>query len=141
MGISQDAHEGAADPDASALARRIAAHCETGRDSFADVPLDLTGVSDFDRRVLATLMRDVPPGKVVTYGELATMLGLTPAAARAIGGAMARNPIPIVVPCHRVVPSGARIGNYSGEGGWETKMKLLQIEGARGVWAQRQLGA
>lgn len=141
VGISADAHEGHAEPDAFALAARVAAHCESGRDDFRDVALDLSGVSAFDARVLSALAREVPPGRVVTYGELAGTIGLTPAAARAIGGSMARNPMPIVVPCHRVIPAGAKIGNYSGEGGWETKMRLLQAEGARGIWAQRQLGA
>lgn len=127
--------------EATRLLARVGRHLETGRDDFRDVPLSLAGVSDFDREVLTTLVREVGPGEVVTYAELARMLGRDAGAARAIGGAMARNPIPIVVPCHRVVPAGNRVGNYSGEGGWDTKMKLLRIEGARGVWTQAQLGA
>lgn len=139
VGISEAPHEGDHDPAALALARRVADHCASGKDAFADVPLDLSDVSGFDARVLATLVREVLPGKVVTYGELARLCGASPSAARAIGGAMARNPMPIVVPCHRVVPAGSAVGNYSGEGGWETKMRLLRAEGARGVWGQRQL--
>ena len=137
--IRRDAHAAPAPSALEPLLARIAAHCETGRGEFRDVPLALDAVSPFDREVLTTLVREVGPGEVVTYGELARMIGRGPGAARAIGGAMARNPIPIVVPCHRVVPAGDRIGNYSGEGGWETKMKLLAIEGARGLWIQRQL--
>ena len=137
--IRREPHDEDAPPELRPLLARIAEHCQTGRGDFRDVRLALGGLSTFDREVLATLVREVPPGQVVTYGELARMIGRGPGASRAIGGAMARNPIPIVVPCHRVVPAGDRIGNYSGEGGWETKMKLLAIEGARGIWAQRQL--
>lgn len=137
--ISRAAHEGRSPPELAPLLMRIREHCETGRGDLRDVPLALDALSPFDREVLTTLQREVPAGEVVTYADLARMVGRGPAAARAIGGAMARNPLPIVVPCHRVVPAGNRIGSYSGEGGWETKMKLLAIEGARGIWAQRQL--
>ncbi|HET6405390.1 MAG TPA: methylated-DNA--[protein]-cysteine S-methyltransferase [Candidatus Thermoplasmatota archaeon] len=139
VGISHDAHEGPVAPEAAPILERLARHCERGDDAFLDVPLSLDEATPFEREVLTTLVREVPPGEVVTYGELARMVGRGPGAARAIGGAMARNPLPIVVPCHRVVPAGRRVGNYSGEGGWETKMRLLAIEGARGVWAQAQL--
>ena len=137
--ISADAHEGPAAPAARPLLARLARHCAGEPDGLRDVALDLSGVSEFDSEVLTTLARDVPPGETVTYAELARMIGRGPGASRAVGGAMARNPIPIVVPCHRVLPADGRVGNYSGEGGWETKMRLLRIEGARGVWAQAHL--
>lgn len=139
VGISHDAHEGPAAPEAAPFLALLARHGETGREDFRDTPLDLASVSDFDRDVLTTLVREVPAGETVSYADLARLVGRGPGAARAIGGAMARNPIPIVVPCHRVLPAGRRVGNYSGEGGWETKMALLRIEKARGVWAQAQL--
>jgi methylated-DNA-[protein]-cysteine S-methyltransferase len=139
VGISRDAHEGPTLPEAAPLLERLARHCETGREDFADVPVDLDGLPAFQREVLLALLREVPAGETVSYGDLARMVGRGPAAARAIGGAMARNPIPIVVPCHRVLPAGKRVGEYSGEGGWETKMALLRIERARGVWAQASL--
>lgn len=139
VGISRDPHAGTSNPACAPLLERLARHCEGGREDFRDAKLDLSSVSAFDREVLTTLLREVPGGQVVSYGDLARMVGRGPGAARAIGGAMARNPIPIVIPCHRVLPAGGKIGNYSGEGGRETKMALLRIEGARGVWAQQTL--
>jgi methylated-DNA-[protein]-cysteine S-methyltransferase len=106
---------------------RILEHLATGKGDLADVPLDLE-VSDFERRVLDELRR-VPPGEVVTYGQLARRLG-APSAARAVGNAVAHNPAPIVVPCHRVVRGDGDLGNYSAMGGRATKAKLLAIEGA-----------
>jgi methylated-DNA-[protein]-cysteine S-methyltransferase len=82
--------------------------------------------STFDRTVWTTL-RAVPAGSVVTYGELARRAGF-PGAARAVGGAMGRNPIPIVVPCHRTVGGGGTIGGF-GLGLWR-KRWLLEHEGA-----------
>jgi methylated-DNA-[protein]-cysteine S-methyltransferase len=78
--------------------------------------------------VLDTLVRDVPWGETVTYGELADMVG-APRAARAVGNVMAHNPVPIVIPCHRVVAAGG-IGGY-GVAGVETKRSLLALEGVR----------
>ena len=81
----------------------------------------------FPRAVYETLRRDVGFGETVSYGELAEMAG-RPGAARAVGNAMSRNPVPIVVPCHRVVASGERIGGY-GPSGVRTKRFLLALEG------------
>ncbi len=107
--------------------RRIIEHISTGRDDLRDIPLDLD-VSPFTSQVLEA-MRDVPPGEVITYGELARRLG-RPGAARAVGSACASNPAIIVVPCHRVVPAGGGLGNYSAPGGVATKRLLLEREGA-----------
>ncbi|HEV8359370.1 MAG TPA: methylated-DNA--[protein]-cysteine S-methyltransferase [Candidatus Thermoplasmatota archaeon] len=106
---------------------RILQHVATGKDDLRDIPLDLE-VAPFELQVLEA-MRRIPPGEVRTYGELARALG-KPGAARAVGNACAKNPAPIVVPCHRVVPSDGSLGNYSGEGGARTKRKLLAKEGA-----------
>jgi len=95
---------------------------------LAYVPLDLTGVAEFEQRVYAAARR-VPPGDTVTYGELADRLG-DPGAARAVGRALGRNPVPIVVPCHRVLAAGGRTGGFSAPGGVSTKMRMLAIEGA-----------
>jgi methylated-DNA-[protein]-cysteine S-methyltransferase len=89
-------------------------------------PLDLSLVeSDFKRRAYATL-RKVPPGAVITYHQLAAAIG-QPDAQRAVGTTMATNPIPIFVPCHRVIRSDGTIGNYGG--GVDNKIKLLRAEG------------
>jgi methylated-DNA-[protein]-cysteine S-methyltransferase len=77
-----------------------------------DVPLDLRLARGFQREVLETLL-GVPAGETVSYGELAQMAG-RPGAARAVGGAMARNPVPLFVPCHRVLAAGGRIGGFGG---------------------------
>jgi methylated-DNA-[protein]-cysteine S-methyltransferase len=89
-----------------------------------DVPLRPAG-SAFEQRVWAT-MRRIPYGKTQCYGELAAAIG---SAARAVGGACGRNPIPIVIPCHRVLAK-AGFGGYSGRGGLATKQTLLSLEGA-----------
>lgn len=78
-----------------------------------DLRLDLDGVEGFRRRVLDTLAREVGWGETVSYGELAAMAG-RPGAARAVGNVMASNPLPLAIPCHRVVASGGRIGGYGG---------------------------
>jgi methylated-DNA-[protein]-cysteine S-methyltransferase len=98
-----------------------------GRRRRFTVPVDLGSVTaDFRRRVLETLHRDVPYGETVSYGELAVMAG-RPGAARAVGSAMATNPVPVVVPCHRVLAAGGRIGGYGG--GLGVKRALLALEG------------
>lgn len=80
----------------------------------------------FERAVWAA-MCDIPYGATATYGDLAAIVGKP---ARAVGGACGRNPIPIIIPCHRVVGAGGRMVGYSGKGGVETKQWLLQHEGA-----------
>lgn len=112
-----------------AVAARIQRHLETGREDLRAVEVDLSAVPPFQRRVLE-MLRDVPPGATLSYGELAKRAG-NPMASRAVGGAMARNPVPVVVPCHRVVPTSGRLGNYSATGGVATKRALLALEGAR----------
>jgi methylated-DNA-[protein]-cysteine S-methyltransferase len=124
---------GPAQAAVSALAR---AHLEAARealtDYFAGTPphlpaLDLQG-SDFQRLVWRALL-DIPWGEVRTYGELAAALG-RPGAARAVGAANGQNPVAILVPCHRVVAAGGRLGGYSG--GLEVKRRLLAHEAAHG---------
>jgi len=90
-----------------------------------DVAIDWQLMSDAQRRVLGMLYSTVPYGKVVTYGELANRTGIP---ARAIGSIMGSNPIPIVVPCHRVV-AGDGLGGFSGGTGVESKRRLLTLEG------------
>jgi methylated-DNA-[protein]-cysteine S-methyltransferase len=92
------------------------------------LPVDLTlAPAPFRHAVLETLRDSVPRGQVVTYGKLAERAG-NARAFRAAATACARNPIPIVVPCHRVLPAGGGIGNYGG--GPERKRALLELEGA-----------
>jgi O-6-methylguanine DNA methyltransferase len=106
---------------------RIIKHLSSGKDNLRDIPVRLS-VPPFDRAVLNAL-RDIPPGDIVTYGEVASRIG-RPRAARAVGSACARNPVPIVIPCHRVVPATGGLGNYSGGNGPGTKETILEKEGA-----------
>ncbi|MGA2450095.1 MAG: methylated-DNA--[protein]-cysteine S-methyltransferase [Polyangiaceae bacterium] len=95
--------------------------------SMMTIPLDMSDISDFARRVYEELRR-VPSGATVTYGELADRVGAA-GAARAVGQAVRRNPFLVVVPCHRVLGSGGRVGGFSAPGGVVTKKALLAIEG------------
>lgn len=99
------------------------------RVDLRDVPLDLGAVPERHRDVYA-LAREIPAGSTVTYGEIAVRLG-DPLLARTVGQALARNPIAIIVPCHRVLAAGGRSGGFSAAGGVQTKLRLLAIEGAR----------
>jgi methylated-DNA-[protein]-cysteine S-methyltransferase len=97
-----------------------------GRRRDFELPLDWSLISGFNRQVLRELASGVPYGAVVGYGDLATRVG-QPGAAQAVGMAMGANPLPVVVPCHRVVESDGGIGGFGG--GLETKRKLLALEG------------
>ena len=102
------------------------AHLSGEPQDLREVPLDWSGVHDFERRVyLAT--RVLGPGRTCTYGEMARDLG-EPAAMRAVGQALGHNPWPLVVPCHRVLASGGKLGGFSAPGGSETKRRLLVLE-------------
>lgn len=89
--------------------------------------IDLARLPAFQRRVLAATAR-IPRGEVRTYGGIAAAIG-APGAARAVGTALARNPFPLLIPCHRVVRADGQIGEYSG-GGSGIKRRLLAMEGA-----------
>jgi len=91
-----------------------------------DLPIDVALLADFNRRVLRELAR-VPYGEVVTYGELAARAA-RPRAARAVGTVMNRNPLPIVLPCHRVIGANGKLVGYGG--GLDRKEALLRLEGA-----------
>jgi methylated-DNA-[protein]-cysteine S-methyltransferase len=93
-----------------------------------DVVLDLDGVPEFNRGVY-DIARAIPPGKTMTYGDIAKRLGGVELS-RDVGQALGRNPCPIVVPCHRVLAAGGKPGGFSANGGVTTKLKMLAIEGA-----------
>lgn len=97
-----------------------------GKRTRFDLPIDFGDASDFSRVVLDCLTQ-VPYGEIVTYGTLAALSG-RPKSARAVGRIMASNPIPIIVPCHRVVGSTGKMTGYSGGNGIKTKEWLLAFE-------------
>ncbi len=140
------------DRDAAATERRLQARAETARPDeipewvnwavvslqryftgraidFSSIAVDFKRCSDFHQRIYAAL-RGIAWGETTTYGALAATVG-TPDAARAIGQAMGRNPVPIIVPCHRVLASGGKIGGFSAPGGATTKERLLELEGVK----------
>jgi methylated-DNA-[protein]-cysteine S-methyltransferase len=94
---------------------------------FAAVSVDLADVEPFQRKVYDAA-RAVPWGHTVSYGEVARQIG-SPGAARAVGQALSRNPVPIIIPCHRVLAKGHRIGGFSAHGGALAKEHLLALEG------------
>jgi methylated-DNA-[protein]-cysteine S-methyltransferase len=110
----------------AAAARRYFAGEET---DFSDVRLDLAG-DPFFMQIYAALRR-VGWGRTTTYGALAKEVGAGREAARDVGEAMAKNPAPLIIPCHRVLAAGGKAGGFSAPGGATTKIRMLALEGVR----------
>ena len=108
------------------LAERVIAYSRGVRVSFADVKIE-PAATVFRSNVMA-YCQTIPFGEVVTYGEVAKAVG-SPASARAVGGVMQSNPVPLVVPCHRVVGAGNRLVGFSAGSGIPLKRQLLEMEG------------
>lgn len=108
---------------ATALRRLL----DDGVGDLGGISLNMSAVPDFDRRVYEAV-RAIPPGETRTYGQIAAQLG-SAGAAQAVGRAMGRNPFPPIVPCHRVLAAGRRIGGFSARGGTRTKLRMLENEG------------
>jgi methylated-DNA-[protein]-cysteine S-methyltransferase len=112
--------------DAIVAIRRL---LEGEKVDLADIPVGLDSTTDFEDHVYAAARR-IPRGEVRTYGEIAQEIG-DPGAARAVGAALGRNPVPIIIPCHRVLGSSGKSGGFSAPGGTDTKFRMLEIEGAK----------
>jgi methylated-DNA-[protein]-cysteine S-methyltransferase len=123
---AREAEPAGAIAEAVALIQRLLAG-ETV--DLSSIPVELSAADEFERRVYAAASA-IPRGEVRTYGEIASALG-TPGAARAVGAALGRNPVPIIIPCHRVLASGGKSGGFSAPGGTATKFRMLAIEGAK----------
>jgi methylated-DNA-[protein]-cysteine S-methyltransferase len=121
------AHElGAPETKGVHPAMKMIADYFAGRRRALDIPVDLAGATAFERAAYREVAR-IPYGGTASYGEIARRTG-RPGAARAVGAAMAKNPVPIIVPCHRVVRSGGALGGFSARGGAATKARLLAFE-------------
>ncbi len=123
---------------ADRLIARLQAFARGVPDDFLDVPVDFGGATEFTCRVW-TACRAIGYGKVATYAELAARVG-APRAARAVGNALAANRVPLIIPCHRVIPLGGRFGRYSAPGGALMKRRLLELEAAAGRVGPRDGG-
>jgi O-6-methylguanine DNA methyltransferase len=115
-------------------AKRIAQHLRGRPVDLNEVLLDLSHLPETRQQIYTTLRR-VPSGTTLTYGELADRAGM-PGTQQSVGTAMGENPCPVVIPCHRVLPAGGKLGHYSGPGGAITKARILRIEGMN-IWAPR----
>ena len=111
---------------AKKLADRINAFLSGQKDSFDDIAVELGHVTEFQRSVYQNCRR-IPYGTIASYAELARRVG-RPNAARAVGTCMAKNRIPLIIPCHRIVRADGVIGNFSAPGGSKTKRFLLNLE-------------
>ncbi|MGB3336724.1 MAG: methylated-DNA--[protein]-cysteine S-methyltransferase [Devosia sp.] len=110
-----------------AVINRIEDYAEGEAVDFSDVKLDLAGVPDFNRRAYDLLVK-IGWGETTTYGAMARQLGDV-ALSRAVGAAMGANPIPLIIPCHRVLASDGKPGGFSAPGGAESKLRMLELEG------------
>lgn len=111
-----------------------------GAADLRDVPLDEHGIDDLRRAVYAAA-RQIPTGQTRSYGDLAKAMGWGPPdGARNVGAALARNPFPIIVPCHRVLAANGALHGFSAPGGLETKRRMLELEGAPGFGQQALFG-
>jgi O-6-methylguanine DNA methyltransferase len=115
-------------PRIDEIIEKIRRHLHGEVQDFRGVTVDLDGVAQFARQVYEAA-REIPPGQTRTYGEIAKILG-QPAAAQEVGQALSKNPVPIIIPCHRVAAAGGKPGGFSAHGGRATKFKLLALEGA-----------
>jgi len=115
-------------PPIAGIIKKVQRHLRGDVQDFRDVVVDLDAAGPFARQVYETV-RTIPSGRTTSYGELARAMN-RPTAARAVGQALGRNPIPLLIPCHRVLARGDKPGGFSAHGGWKTKAKMLEIEGA-----------
>jgi methylated-DNA-[protein]-cysteine S-methyltransferase len=126
------AHESLPPPHIQEAIGKMTALLSGESPDLSFVQLDLNNIPALDRQVYE-LARTIPRGETLTYGQIAKRLG-DPLLARDVGQALARNPFPIVVPCHRVVAAGGKLGGFSARGGVATKQRLLAIEQANVSW-------
>jgi methylated-DNA-[protein]-cysteine S-methyltransferase len=117
-------------PAIAAVVAAVVSYFDGEATDFADVALDLSVEDAFFKEIYAAA-RQVRWGETTTYGALAKQLGAGPEAARDVGQAMAKNPVALIIPCHRVLAAGGKIGGFSAPGGSSTKLRMLALEGVK----------
>lgn len=110
------------------LRRRLVDYASGTADDFRDVEVAMEGLTPFGRRVV-TALRRIGYGRRIAYGELAAKAG-APGAARAVGSVMSHNRVPLIIPCHRVIAAGGKLGGFSAPQGLSLKQRLLDLEAA-----------
>ena len=128
-----EAVEGAPPPGVQRVIDRVLGLLKGEAIDLSDIPVDLDDAPEFHRKVYE-IARTIPPGRTMTYGEIAKRLGM-PHESREVGQALGRNPIAIIVPCHRVLGADGKMGGFSASGGVATKRRILEIEGAAALSA------
>ena len=123
-----DAEPGTPPADVIAVVEAAKRYFAGEKVDFSKVSLDLDGQDEFFRKIYAAARR-LGWGQTTTYGSLAQQVGAGPEAARDVGQAMARNPVPLIIPCHRVLAAGGKLGGFSAPGGSMTKQRMLEMEG------------
>ncbi len=123
-----DAEREAPPPDIAATIAAVKRYFTGERIDFSNVALDLADQDELFRRIYAAT-RQVGWGQTTTYGALAKTLRAGPEAARDVGQAMAKNPVALIIPCHRVLAAGGKIGGFSAPGGATAKRRMLELEG------------
>ncbi|MBY5334083.1 methylated-DNA--[protein]-cysteine S-methyltransferase [Rhizobium leguminosarum] len=123
-----DAEPGAPTPAVLETVAAVKRYFQGEETDFSGVELDLAGQDAFFRDIYAAARR-VGWGHTTTYGALAKELGGGPEAARDVGQAMAKNPVALIIPCHRVLAAGGKIGGFSAPGGSSSKARMLELEG------------
>jgi len=108
------------------IIQKLRHYCSGQKVSLSRVPMDWSSLTPFERKVLRAAAR-IPYGSVVTYGGLARKIG-SPRSARAVGNALAKNPFPLFVPCHRIIKGDGSIGGFSARKGIILKKRLLNME-------------
>lgn len=117
-------------PDIAQTIEAVKRYFAGERTDFSNVTVDLADQDEFFRGIYAAA-RQVGWGQTTTYGALAKALGAGPEAARDVGQAMAKNPVALIIPCHRVLAAGGKIGGFSAPGGAVSKRRMLELEGVR----------
>ncbi len=125
-----DAKSGPPTPEMVEAVAAVKRYFAGERTDFSKFKLDLNDQDAFFKQIYAAA-RQVGWGHTTTYGALAKEVGAGPEAARDVGQAMARNPVPLIIPCHRVLAAGGKVGGFSAPGGSAAKMRMLELEGVQ----------